>query len=202
MWFGQSVRGSPPTQRRSAVFWLVNALLFDCPRRSLGQLERMFVDEMLTLPHWTGFITSEVTRWTNISTQVCESRRCAVGSTNIIAKCVILGAANIAFLAIPTVLPSDNDGNGQSHDNIRIWVQLFSLWSSAILLMAVATTVIAKNYYSGLYGTNSDNGQVVRSSNALRAVHIMTIPADRILAQTEDATVALHERIRTSCGMA
>ena len=52
------------------MFYLLNILLVDRPRQSLAKLEGVFVDEVLTLPVWIDFITTEITRWTNIASQV------------------------------------------------------------------------------------------------------------------------------------
>ncbi|KAI0317254.1 hypothetical protein OF83DRAFT_166491 [Amylostereum chailletii] len=138
--FGQSVYGPPFRKRHTIVFWTLSVFLWGKPLQSLHQLERAFVDEVLTLPYWSNFISTEVTRWTNIATQ-----------------CMILGAANIAFLAIPTVIPSE-DTDRLDH---WTWAQLLSFWSSATLLIAITTTVIGRNYYSSLDGSDSDAAPVI-----------------------------------------
>ncbi|KAI0267496.1 hypothetical protein BC834DRAFT_80147 [Gloeopeniophorella convolvens] len=153
---GQSVFGAVAGES-TRPFRLLNIALFGRPRKSLKKLEPLVVDDVGTQSTLTKFLTAELDGWKTLVTQ-----------------CGLFITANLAFLAVPSVINAINNNTTTTQANFALlrdgfsdvlkagpppdlaqqsqsWTpaQVFSSVSTIFFLVSILVNFLLREMYSG-----------------------------------------------------
>ncbi|KAI0317361.1 hypothetical protein OF83DRAFT_147625 [Amylostereum chailletii] len=142
---GQTVHGSS-NPRSTILFRALDIFLWGKPAKCLVDLEKHTADNVIILASWQSFMEHERERWK------------AIGQ-----YCSFLGASNLAFLAIPSVI-SQLANSGATLFNLNLetrqhlpphqiewtWAQTLSFLSLVTLFISAMANFLALEHYSGM----------------------------------------------------
>ncbi|KAI0049499.1 hypothetical protein FA95DRAFT_857538 [Auriscalpium vulgare] len=119
---GQSVYGCVANQR-SKAFNIVNIILAGRPRKSLEKLESVSIDGIFSYSPWQQYVAKEMERWKSIT-----------------MKGALFITGNLAFLAIPSVIDSSDNGGSASQTTGTVNSSSLGIGSPMTTLSIVPST--------------------------------------------------------------
>ncbi|OCH87219.1 hypothetical protein OBBRIDRAFT_760045 [Obba rivulosa] len=105
-----------PTPRRTALIYVFSPLLFGAPEAHLCSLEKIWVDSVMSYPHWSHFMERLKIEW-----------------SDFLLPATVLLSANVGFLAIPSVDENSGRGAAQIFSRISMTASMGSIILSLLL---------------------------------------------------------------------